>query len=272
MLTKNFLFLGCGKMGLAMLKAILKNQEITHSQIKIIKKTLSLNDESLKNKIDLYQEASLLPANYKADLIFLCVKPQDINDLLCKFIESGKITEDSVFISIIAGKKINYFEKILGVKAKIIRTMPNLAIETDNGILPYMTNDSIDNDLTMQIMNLFKNSANIFNIKDESLFDVITAIFGCGPGYIFLLQEILAEIAVKNGLDENLSKKLIKKLFLGSAIMSNNSNDFAKSRKDVTSKKGVTQALIDSLQDNYSLKKIFNKAIDNAISRSKNLS
>jgi len=82
----------------------------------------------------------------------------------------------------------------------------------------------------------------------------------------------LHEIAIKGGLDNKLSEELIKKLFFGTSLMANNSADFTKSRLEVTSKNGVTQSLTEKLQENESLKNLFNNAINNAIARSKELS
>jgi len=132
----NILFIGCGKMGSAMAQAIISNPKINNEQIKIVKRSIII-DEALNN-IEICHNVTDFPQSYKADVVFLCVKPQNIDDTLQDFIKSAKFHKDTIFISIIAGKNISYFSKILGINTKIIRTMPNLAIKDDCGILPYL--------------------------------------------------------------------------------------------------------------------------------------
>ena len=269
-LDPNFLFIGCGKMGLAILQKFIENNFINSDSINVITKNSKI---SILPKNQSFNQISQLPSDYKADIIFLCLKPQDIEDVLQEFVKSNKFNQNSIFISIIAGKTISYFTKILGKDAKLLRTMPNLAIKNSCGILPYLANKNITTKELNYIVSLFNDFSLTFDIKEESLFGVITAMFGCGPAYIFLLQEIICDIAIKNGLDPLLATNLVKKLFLGSALMTQNDDvDFKKSRLDVTSKNGVTQSLTDILQKDNSFKNLFNEAINNAIARSKELS
>ena len=105
------------------------------------------------------------------------------------------------------------------------------------------------------------------------MFDAATAIFGSGPAYIFLLQEIFAEIAINCGIKKSESENLVKRLFLGSALMSEFSKKkFSQLRESVTSKNGTTASAIKALQKNSALKNIFTKAIDAAIIRSQEIS
>lgn len=257
----NTLFLGCGKMGSIILNNLINEKSVKSSKIKIIKKDNQDDLETLKKK------------KYKANLVFLAIKPQDSKKILENFRKSEICDENTIFVSILAGKKIKFFEDIFGSNAKIIRSMPNLAIEESQGIFLYQENKNISQKESLKLNKIFQKFGLAYQIKDEKLFDPLTAIFGSGPAYLFLLQDILSNITNKFKVSKKDSQLLVKQLFLGSALMSCNSKDsFKKLQTKVTSKGGVTQAGIDILENKDSLSNLFNKVIDNATKRSKELS
>jgi pyrroline-5-carboxylate reductase len=263
------LFLGCGKMGSILVENLLSEGSTSIGQITVLKK-------SEKNKIpglNYIQTPSSLPKNYQADLVFLTIKPQGSEKILREFADSKIFHKNTIFISILAGKKIQFFEKIFGPKAKIIRSMPNLPIEYQQGVFLYFLNKNIKNSEAKKLKKIFAKFGLSFELKDENLFDGATAIFGSGPAYIFLLQEIFVEIATGLGVKKDAAERLVKKLFLGSALMSEFSEKkFSQLRESVTSKKGTTEAAVKILHKNSALKNLCKKAVDAAIKRSQELS
>ncbi len=263
------LFFGCGKMGSILVENLLSQGSATATQITIIKK-------SEKNKIpglNYIKDLSSLPRNYQADLVFLAIKPQGSKEILSSFANSRIFHKKTIFVSILAGKKVEFFEQIFGQSALIIRSMPNLPIKYQQGVFLYFPNKNVKNSEIKKLEKIFDKFGMSFRLKDEKLFDAATAIFGSGPAYIFLLQEILADIAKDCGIKQTTAEKLVKKLFLGSALMSEFSEKkFSQLRDSVTSKKGTTEAGINILQKNSALKNLCEKTINAAIKRSKELS
>lgn len=266
--AKNILFLGCGKMGSILAKNLVEEKAVKAAQIAVLEK-------SDQNKILGFfyaKNISALPKNYCADLVFLCIKPQDSEKILAEFSRAKIFHKNTIFISILAGKKIKFFENIFGEKAKIIRSMPNLPIQDSQGIFAYLANKNVSTSELKILAKIFDKFGTSFELKDEKLFDVITAISGSGPAYIFLLQEIFTEIAISHGITKDKASQLIRTLFLGSSLMSCNSDlNFSELRESVTSKAGTTEAALKILQKNSALKNIFKKAVDAAIARSKKL-
>ena len=151
--------------------------------------------------------------------------------------------------------------------------MPNLPIKESQGIFPYFCNKNIKENEIKFLHKIFNNFGKAFELKEEKSFDIMTAIFGCGPAYIFYLQEILSEIAIKSGIEKEEADSLVRTLFLGSSLMSYNSDlDFSELYKSVTSKGGVTETALEILSKNSALKKLFTKAINSATKKSKSLS
>lgn len=266
---KNVLFLGCGKMGAVIAKNLLQKKHKELLEIKVLK-------PSKKNKIsdiDYVKSLNEFPKNYHADLVFIAIKPQTAKEVLDEFSQANIFHKNTIFVSILAGKKIDFFEKFFGKEAKIIRSMPNLPIQYSQGIFPFFSNKNLSKTEIKKLNKIFTNFGAAFEIKNENLFDAITAIFGSGPAYIFLLQQIFSEIAVKNKIDKKVADILVKKLFLGTALMSELAQDnFLELQTSVTSKGGTTEAGLKILQKKSALKKLFKKTIESAITRSKEIS
>jgi len=272
---KNIFFLGCGKMG-----SILAEKTLNH-QLTILEKSTKkiplLSTTKNKHHQPIYiKKLSNLPKNYQADLVFLTIKPQGAKEILTKFhIEATKqhiFHQNTIFISILAGKKLKFFEEILGKKTKIIRSMPNLPIQYSQGIFPYLLNKNIKTSEKKPLEIIFKTFGTSFEIKDENHFNILTALCGSGPAYIFLLQEILTKIAINSGINKKDAVNLVKKLFLGTSLMSENSqNSFTQLKESVTSKAGITESALKTLQKNNSLEKLFTKTIKTAIKKSQDL-
>lgn len=53
----------------------------------------------------------------------------------------------------------------------------------------------------------------------ESAIEAITAVSGCGPGYVFMLIDALADAGVNAGLPRALAIKLVAQTFAGSGKM-----------------------------------------------------
>lgn len=267
-MTTKILFLGCGKMGSILANNLIEESGMEPRQITVIKR-------SKKDKIaglNYVESAAKLSKNYTADLVFLTIKPQDAKEVLGEFSKQKIFHKKTIFISILAGKKIKFFEKFFGKDAKIIRSMPNLPIQYSQGIFLYVANKNITKSELKNLDQIFQKFGSSVMLDDEKYF-VTSAIFGCGPAYIFLLQEILSEITIGLGIERDKANELVKKLFFGSAMMSEFAEEnFSELREMVTSKKGTTEAALKILQKNSALNNIFTKAIDAAIKRSQELS
>ena len=266
-MRKKILFLGCGKLGTSIVNNLLKNNHVTTDDLTIIKPS----SNNLIPNLKYFQKHQQLPQDYQADIVFICIKPQNAKTILSDFALAKIFNSNTVFISVLAGKKINFFSNFFSNNAQIIRTMPNIGVTIGKTIMPYFCSNVSDTNLSY-IQTLFNSFGDSFIIDNEDDFHHFTALYGCGPALVFLLQEILFQIAIDHNINDSLARKLTSQLLLSSALLANNSDlNFSDLRLQVTSKKGVTEALLKNLIKNNKLKKLLNKAIDNAIKKSQKL-
>ena len=254
-------------MGGIIAKNLRENKDFSSCNFLVLKPS-----ESNKiNNLTYIDNLNKLPLNYIADIVFICIKPQESQTILEEFAQAKIFHQDTIFISILAGKNLNFFSKIFGSKKQIVRSMPNLGIEVNQGIIPYIyKNLSTENKKI--ILEIFTNFGTAFAVEDEKLFHVLTALYGCGPAYIFLMQKIFFDIAIANKIPTKVAYDLTKKLFLGSSLLSSESQfDFSKMIENVASKKGVTEASLENLLKNDKLHNLILKSTKNGINRSKKL-
>jgi len=265
MLNK-FLFIGCGKMGSAILQNFLKNN--------IDLKNIVIVDP--ENELANFKSLAEIENYFQADVVIFAIKPQNSEVILKEFAKTKLFHHQTIFVSILAGKKIEFFENILGKNKKIIRLMPNLPILISEGISAYFCNKNLQKNEEKELVNLFGQN---LKLEKEDLINQVTAISGSGPAYLFLFAKNLVEAGLKIGLKEEDAKKLVIQTLFGAVKMldkevNSKNSDFDDLIKSVASKGGTTEAALNIFNNSKSnsLKELVESAIEAAFQRSKELS
>ena len=216
-----------------------------------------------------------------SDIVILAVKPNQIKSI-CNEINSLIIEKKDlpVVISIAAGvtttsikdyiiqENLSHLQNFLN----IYRAMPNLCASNGDSITG-LFGSSVSN-----ITNSKNTVSEIFNyvgetlwVKKEADLNIVTAISGSGPAYIFYIMEIMISSAQELGLSEKDAKKLVTMTLIGSGKMGLSIQNLKEQISKVSSKGGTTEAALKVFEKgNLSL--IFNQAIEAAHARSKEIS
>ena len=265
------LLIGCGRMGSAILKGILKN-EYREENFSIIDPKSVVDPVIKASKVKIYKNLDeILIKDRTFKLVIFAVKPQIINEVVkaCK----EKLKGSYLLISIVAGVKINFYQSALKKNYRIIRAMPNIPAEIGKGITALVKSRNIskkDMDISKRI---FGPLGEILWIKEEKHMDLITAISGSGPAYIFYLAEIMIKLAIDKGLSKKEASLLVSQMIKGSGSLMNLSPKTAKELRDeVTSPGGTTESALKVIMLDETFAKIMRKAILSAMQRSKELS
>jgi pyrroline-5-carboxylate reductase len=213
--------------------------------------------------------ADELPASFKPDIVVIAVKPQVLNYILPPY---KKFIKNALTITIAAGVGVDFYSQIFSGINRLVRCMPNIAVKVCKGVNALFTKDSLSQQDIIECEELFKMTGSCFWLKDETLFDAVTAISGCGPAYIYFLTEILEKIALSYGVPKDIAKLLSTKTVIGAAITMEKSDlTPCDLRKQVTSSGGITDAAIEILNKDSCMYKIFEQAISAGIRRANEL-
>ena len=210
-------------------------------------------------------EAACRPA-----VVIFAVKPQEIGKVLaaCRRF----VGNDTVFLSIVAGKRIRFFEEGLGAGAAIVRAMPNMPAAVRRGISVAFANPPVSDEQRALCQQLLDAVGESDWVGEEGLLDVVTAVSGSGPAYVFLFTECLAKAGIKAGLPASLAWRLAQVTVSGSGVLLHRSNEAPDVlRQHVTSPGGTTEAALKILLAGDGLQGLIDRAVAAAIARSREL-
>lgn len=214
-MDKKIGFIGCGNMGGAMMEGIIKAGVVKPSDV-ITSDTSNAALDDKKNKLSINVTTSNVEAAKFADVLFLSIKPQYYESVINEIKDA--VSKDCVIVTIAPGKTLSWLKEKFGKELKIIRTMPNTPAMVLEGMMGMCPNENV----TDEEVSLVKEICSSFSkteIVPENLMDVVTAVSGSSPAYVYMFIEAMADAAVAGGMPRNQAYKFAAQAVLGSAKM-----------------------------------------------------
>lgn len=213
------------------------------------------------------------PSNWElaaqASVLILAVKPQQMSSVLAEI--APKITKKHLILSIAAGLDSNYFLRRLPKQTRFIRAMPNMAAligESASGLFAHPNATPADRRLAQKI---FSSLGEAVFVKTEEQLDIVTAISGSGPAFVYLFAEAVISIADFLGLPQKLGTVLFTQTLVGAAHMLRRSTiPIREMILAVASKGGTTEAGLKVLADGRFRERIV-QTIKAAVTRAREL-
>ena len=239
-------FIGGGNMAQAIIKGLL---EAGHEPRRLMVSDPSVQQReqlrSISGDINVGNDNDELAV--MCDILVLAVKPQVTAEV------AGALTQDErphkqLIISVAAGITIRSLRGWLGDDPRLVRVMPNTPALVGAGMSGLYADDidTAGRGWTEYVMGAARE---YLWVVDEALIDTVTAVSGSGPAYFFLLIEIMQQVAMELGLDENQARLLATKTASGAGLLALQSDeDAAGLRARVTSPGGTTAAALESME------------------------
>ncbi len=204
-----------------------------------------------------------------ADVVVLAVKPQQTQAVVEQV--RGLVHPGSVILSIMAGVTTGTLNELFGVQ-KVVRAMPNTPGQIGQGVTCYVATAACQDRDLLLVGQLLEPLGAVERLPNERLMDVITAVAGSGPAYVFLLAEVLAAAAEMEGLEPAAASRIARQTVAGAgALMLASQESSTNLRKQVTSPGGTTEAALDVLQAGDGLMPLLRRAVAAATQRSREL-
>lgn len=261
-------FIGSGNMASAMIGGILNAKLVDASQIICSNKT----EEKLNNLHTRYSISVTLNNSEvakKADVLVLAVKPYCLKNVIEEIRDD--ISDDVVIVSIAAGIPIVEIEKYFQRDVKIVRAMPNTPALVQEGMSALSPCPRVNEEELNLICNIF-NSFGKCEVVSENLMDVVTALSGSSPAFIFMVIEAMADAAVREGFPRDKAYTFASQTLLGSAKMVLETKKHPGELKDMVTSPGGTTIEGVAILEKCGLRNSFIKAIHKATEKSKDLS
>jgi len=223
-----------------------------------------------KHHVALFARADSI-ASVRAAACVVALKPQVLKSeapRLRAIADSG-----AVMISIAAGTNTATLKKAWGARARLVRAMPNTPGAIGRGITAlYAAKGAGAKDKALAERLLSALGQTLW-VKRESDVDVVTAVSGSGPAYVFLLVEALAEAGIAEGLPRAMAQTLARATVAGSGALLDADPARAEIlRRNVTSPGGTTEAALHVLLARNGLSPLLRRAVAAARRRARELS
>ena len=267
-MTQELLLVGCGKMGGALLGGWL-GRDVAPGSVTVVE---PFGADAVRDKhgVAVYAKLEEIDESYAPDVVVFAVKPQGMDEIVPGY--ARLVRPKTVFLSIAAGRPVAFFQRHLGDRAAIVRSMPNTPAAVGRGITVAFGNAQVSNAQRTFCHGLLEAVGEVAWIDDELMMDAVTAVSGSGPAYVFLLIEAMAEAGVAAGLDLNLADRLARATVIGSGELARQSSEPAATlRQNVTSPGGTTAAALEVLMARDGLCALMTRAVDAAARRSREL-
>ena len=124
--------------------------------------------------------------------------------------------EPALLISMAAGTSIFRIKELLSFSCPIIRIMPNTPAAVGEGMLLYSAGEGVSEQDLEEFRSLLSDAGRLLALPEEQL-DAGSALSGCGPAFVCLFAEALADGGVLSGLKRQDALLLAAQTLLGTA-------------------------------------------------------
>jgi pyrroline-5-carboxylate reductase len=263
---KQAVLVGAGRMGVAMARGWLRSLKSAGlGKLHVVEPEPSAEIAAWGKS----GKISLNRAGNPADVVVLAVKPQGFAKAAQSL--SGWIGPDTLIVSIMAGVTIRSISDALGV-SRVARAMPNTPGAIGKGVTGYALSPQCGEVEKATAEKLLAPLGDVVGPLEEKYIDVVTAVSGSGPAYVFLLAEALEGAAKAAGLDDATAATLARKTVIGAGALLAEGGDPAELRRAVTSPGGTTAAALDVLMARGAVPELMRKAVEAAAKRGAELS
>ena len=242
-----FGFIGTGNMGGALARALRKNAA---------GEAILLANRSMDKAEALAEALGANPSTNeeiarRADYIFLGVKPQMMAGMLAGIAPILKERQDRfILVTMAAGLTIQRIREMAGGNYPVIRIMPNTPSSIGEGMILYTCGKGVTKTEEKEFLDSMA-GAGRFAAIPESQMDVGSAVSGCGPAFVDLFIEALADGGVACGLPRAAAMEFAAQMVVGSARLVLESGSHPGALKDaVCSPGGSTIQGVRTLEKN----------------------
>ena len=239
-------FIGCGNMGGAIADAVagaVDSSKLAAADF------FSEKTERLKNKYGYNVETTEGIAK-ESRFIFLGVKPQLMAETLASVRDVLRARTDRfVLVSMAAGLTSERITELAGNEYPVIRIMPNTPVGVGAGMVLYCTNGRVHTDELEDFKNIMKFAGTLDELG-EKLIDAASAVSGCGPAFVAMLIEAMADGGVQCGLPRDKAMLYAAETFAGTAkLLKESGKHPGKLKDEVCSPGGSTIVGVHELEE-----------------------
>jgi len=242
-MNKRIAIIGGGNLGTAIAEGLTKSGFTEPKYIVITKR----NVDTLKY---MEEKGIMVSKNNKeavqyADLVLLCVKPFQVDDVMEEIKDA--LTEKHVLVSVVTGVSIEQISKGFQKKTVVVRAMPNTAIAIQES-MTCISHGEISKDQLKYVEDMFNQLGEVVTI-DEKLMDASTVLGACGIAYALRFIRANIQGGIQIGFDAKTATLIASQTVKGAAELLIQTGHHPEQEIDkVTTPKGCTIAGLNEME------------------------
>ncbi len=253
----SILIVGCGNMGGAMLAGWLAGG-MAPARVTVVDPNLAEAPAGVTLLRDLPERAF--------NAVLLGVKPQLLGDVAPRL--AALVGPQTVLLSILAGAELDSLGRFFPDAGAIVRIMPNLAAAIGKSPVALFA-QGLDDAGRASVTALMQPLGTPEWLAGEAQFDLVTALAGSGPAFVYRFIDALAAGASRLGLPAEQAQRLAVATVEGAAALAAASPHSPGALADrVASPGGTTRAGLDVLDRDLALATLVEATLKAAADRS----
>mgnify|MGYP001799617914 CR=1 FL=1 len=259
----SLLIIGCGNMGGAMLAGWLA---AGHDPM-----SFSILDPGLNGAPDgvaLYRSSDEVPGEHNA--VLLGFKPHQLGDLAPRL--QSLVAQGVAVHYLLAGLTLSQLKAAFPGVSEFVRVMPNLAARVNKSPV-LLTQSGLDEAKRREVHAFYNALGTAVWLEDEGEFDLLTALTGSGPGFVYRFIDALAKAATRLGVDEAVAIRLSTAMVDGASTLAASADISPGDLADrVASPGGMTREGLNVLDEGEVLVELLTETLDQTAKRGAALS
>ncbi|MEM6828278.1 MAG: pyrroline-5-carboxylate reductase dimerization domain-containing protein [Pseudomonadota bacterium] len=252
-MTSQLLIIGCGNMGGAMLAGWLA-AGLSPSRFAVLDPALQSTPEG----VALYRTPDEVPGSH--DAVLLGFKPQQLG-ALAPGLQSVAGSGVAVHY-LLAGLTLAQVSAAFPTAAAYVRVMPNLAARIGKSPI-ILAEKGLDSEGRKAAFALYDHLGTAVWLESEERFDLLTALAGSGPGFVYRFIDALAVAAERLGARPGEAVALAKTMVDGASSLAAQADATPDELADrVASPGGMTREGLDILDADEALVKLLTETLD----------
>jgi pyrroline-5-carboxylate reductase len=237
-------FIGCGRMGSALLEGALRAKMATGSDVWIFDPFPGAA-EAVADKLGVHIAKNNSEVTRQCDIVLLACKPYHVVEILQEI--SDELPGDTLILSIAAGVTLDRMESSSPAGTRIIRVMPNTPSLIGNGASGIAAGSHATHNDLDTARKMLEAVGSVVTTSEDQL-NAVTGLSGSGPAYVYTFIESMAKQAENEGLPADVALNLATQTVIGAARMVETTGLLpADLRNQVTSPGGTTLAGLEAL-------------------------
>lgn len=260
-------FIGAGNMARAIIGGMIEKKVYEPNQIMASRRSEEAL-ECLQREYGILVTTNNKEVMEEADVVFLAVKPQMFPGIIEEI--RPLVKDNQLFVSIAAGKTIEWIENEFGKEIKLVRAMPNTPAQVGEGCTGFCANSKVNAEELELVKAIFDSCGTSYQIP-EHLMDVVGAVAGSAPAFVFMFMEAMADAAVAGGMSRDMAYKVASQTVLGSGKLMLETGKHPGKLKDMVCSPGGTTICGVKVLEEQGMRGAIMDALDSCIQKSKKI-